>query len=186
MATCCSQSDRFRRHSCRTMTGRCRSWMRTWQRGNMPILLKTQIERTAQMPIPARRACVGGLCGFCGTAERAYPLSTRKPDVAPTYGSVGEKCSYWQERQWEKPLAANAGTRRNGQDRGILDAAARKQDKAAGSCAPRSGHICPRCGQFRGFTRAFQKAQKSAMGCCRMKKARRFKEYSGVPTKDTR
>ena len=61
-----------------------------------------------------------------------------------------------------------------------------KQDKAAGSCASRGGHICPRCGQFRGFTRAFQKAQKSAMGCCRMKKARRFKENDGVPTKFTR
>ena len=61
-----------------------------------------------------------------------------------------------------------------------------KQDKAAGSCAPRSGHICPPCGQFRGFTRAFQKQRKTAGGRCRMKKARRFKENSGVPTNFTR
>ena len=28
---------------------------------------------------------------------------------------------------------------------------AAKQDKAAVSCAPRDGHSCPRCGQFRAF-----------------------------------
>jgi len=73
----------------------------------------------------------------------------------------------------------------NGQNRGILDAAARKQDKAAGSCAPRGGHICPRCGQFRGFVRTFQKQRKSAPRRCSTKKARRFKENGGVPTKNT-
>ena len=61
-----------------------------------------------------------------------------------------------------------------------------KQDKAAGSCAPRGGHICPQCGQFRVFTGAFQKQRKTALGRCRMKKARRFKGNRGVPTKNTR
>ena len=36
----------------------------------MPILLKTQIERTAKTPIPACRARVGGLCRFRRLAER--------------------------------------------------------------------------------------------------------------------
>ena len=36
----------------------------------MPILFKTQVNRTAKMPIPARRARVGGLCGFQDTVER--------------------------------------------------------------------------------------------------------------------
>ena len=49
-----------------------------------------------------------------------------------------------------------------------------KQDKAAGSCAPRGGHICPRCGQFRGFTRAFQTQRKTAGGRCGMKKSLPF------------
>ena len=48
------------------------------------------------------------------------------------------------------------------------------------------GHICPQCGQFRGFTRAFQTQRKTAGGRCRMKKARRFKGNRGVPTKNTR
>ena len=30
----------------------------------MPILLKTRVKRTAKTLIPARRARVGGLCGF--------------------------------------------------------------------------------------------------------------------------
>ena len=36
----------------------------------MPVSLKTQAERTAKTPATARRARVGGLCGFPDTAER--------------------------------------------------------------------------------------------------------------------
>ena len=32
-----------------------------------------------------------------------------------------------------------------------------EQEKLPGSCAPRQSHNCPQCGQFRGWTRAFQK-----------------------------
>ena len=172
MATCYSQSNRFRRHSSRTMTGRCSSWTRTQQGGNMPILLRTQVERTAKTPVTARRARVGGLCRFRRPAERV-------PAGSPKTGrctAVREHCGHGKRRkrtaagefqQREKPQAA-------------------KQDKAAGSCAPLGSHICPRCGQFRVFTGAFQKQRKTALGCCRMKKARRFKENGGVPTKNTR
>ena len=172
MATCCPQSDRFKRRSSRTMTGRCRSWMRTWQRGNMPILLRTQIERTAKAPVTARRARVGGLCGFRSPAERV-PIQQQKTGRC---AAARERCGNAKRRrrmppggfrQREKPQAA-------------------KQDKAAGACAPRGGHICPRCGQFRGFTRAFQTQRKTAGGRCEMKKARRFKGNRGVPTKNTR
>ena len=138
----------------------------------MPILLKTRVKRTAKTLIPARRDRVGGLCGFRGTAERV-------PAGSPKIGrcaNVREHCGHGKRRkrtaagefqQREKPQAA-------------------KQDKAAGSCAPLGSHICPRCGQFRVFTGAFQKQRKTALGCCRMKKARRFKENGGVPTKNTR
>ena len=43
----------------------------------MPILLKTQIERTAKAPIPACRARVGSLCDFQDTVER---VTRRKPE----------------------------------------------------------------------------------------------------------
>ena len=154
------------------MTGRCRSWMRTWQRGNMPILLKIQVEHTAKTQVTARRARVGGLCGFRSSAERVPAGSPKTRRCA----NVRERCRNGKSRkrmpasgfrQREKPQAA-------------------KQDKAAGSCAPLGSHICPRCGQFRVFTGAFQKQRKTALGCCRMKKARRFKENGGVPTKNTR
>ena len=169
MATCYSQSNRFRRHSSRTMTGRCSSWTRTPQGENMPVSLKTQAERTAKTPIQARRARDGSLCGFHGAAERVPTGSPKTGRCA----AVRERCGNGKRRrrtpaggfrQREKPQAA-------------------KQDKAAGSCAPRGGHICPRCGQFRGFTRAFQTQRKTAGGRCGMKKARRFKENDGVARK---
>ena len=172
MAIYASSSDQFNSRSNRTMTGKCRSLPRTRQGENMPILLKIQVERTAKTRLPRRRARVGGLCGFCGTAKRV-PAQHQKTGRC---ANVREHCGHGKRRkrtaagefqQREKPQAA-------------------KQDKAAGSCAPLGSHICPRCGQFRVFTGAFQKQRKTALGCCRMKKARRFKENGGVPTKNTR
>ena len=98
----------------------------------MPVSLKTQAERTAKTPIQARRARVGGLCGFRSPAERVSAGSPKTGRCA----DVRERCRNGKSRkrmppsgfrQREKPQAA-------------------KQDKAAGSCAPRGGYICPRCG----------------------------------------
>ena len=69
------------------MTGRCRRLPRTQQGGNMPILLKIQVERTAKMPVTARRARVGGLCRFRRPAERV-----------PTRGLKTGRCAAVQER----------------------------------------------------------------------------------------
>ena len=112
----------------------------------MPVSLKTQAERTAKTPIPARRARVGGLCGFRGAAERVptgIPKIGRCADVREHcgHGKRRKRTVASEFRQREKPQAA-------------------KQDKAAGSCAPRSGHICPPCGQFRGFTKELLSGQK--------------------------
>ena len=138
----------------------------------MPILLRTQVERTDKTPVTARRARVGGLCRFRRPAERVpagSPKTGRCADVREHcgHGKRRKRTAAGEFQQREKPQAA-------------------KQDKAAGSCAPRGGHICPRCGQFRGFTRAFQTQRKTAGGRCGMKKARRFKGNRGVPTKNTR
>ena len=43
----------------------------------MPILLKTQVDRTAKTPVTARRTRVGGLCGFPDTAKRV-PTGSHK------------------------------------------------------------------------------------------------------------
>ena len=92
-------------------------------------------------------APVSAVCAAFRTQPSAYPPNTRKPDVAPTCGSVRQ--SYSTEagapaggfRRREKPRAA-------------------KQDKAAVSCAPRDGHICPRCGQFGDFAEGLLQARK--------------------------
>ena len=112
----------------------------------MSILLKTQVDRTAKTPVTARRARVGGLCRFRSSAERIPTGSTKTGRCA----DVRDRCGHGKRRkrtaagefqQREKPQAA-------------------KQDKAAGSCAPRGGHNCPPCGQFRRFARGLLREQK--------------------------
>ena len=77
----------------------------------MPILLKTEIERTAKTPIPARRARVGGLCGFRSPAERV-PIQQQKTGRC---ANVRDRCGHGKRRkrmaagefrQREKPQAA--------------------------------------------------------------------------------
>ena len=61
----------------------------------MPILLKTQIERTAKTPVTARRACVGSLCGFPDTAERV-PAKHQKTGRC---ADVRERCRNGKSRK---------------------------------------------------------------------------------------
>ena len=77
----------------------------------MPILLRTQVDRTGKTPIPARRARVGGLYGFQDTVERV-PAESPKPGRC---ANVRERCESGKRRrkppaggfrQMEKPQAA--------------------------------------------------------------------------------
>ena len=77
----------------------------------MPILLKTQVDRTAKTPVTARRARVGGLCGFRSPAERV-PIQQQKTGRC---ADVRERCGNAKRRrrtppggfqQREKPQAA--------------------------------------------------------------------------------
>ena len=112
----------------------------------MPVSLKTQAERTAKTPIPACRARVGGLCGFRGAAERVPAGSPKTGRCA----NVRERCGNGKRRrrtaaggfrQREKPQAA-------------------KQEKRLGAFLRQPVHICPQCGQFRGFTKELLSGQK--------------------------
>ena len=112
----------------------------------MPILFKTQVKRTAKTQLPRCRSCVSDLCGFRSPAERV-PIQQQKTRRC---ANVREHCGHGKRRkrtaagefqQSEKPQAP-------------------KQDKATGSCAPRGGHICPPCGQFRAFARGLLRGQK--------------------------
>ena len=102
MAIYASPSDQFNSRSNRTMIGRCGSWTRTQQGENMPILFKTQVNRTAKMPIPARRARVGGLCGFRSPAERVPTGSLKIGRCA----SVRELWRKWQAQSKHQREAA--------------------------------------------------------------------------------
>ena len=77
----------------------------------MPILLRTQVERTAKTPVTARRARVGGLCRFRRPAERVPAGSPKTGRCA----NVRECCRNAKRRkrtaaggfrQREKPQAA--------------------------------------------------------------------------------
>ena len=77
----------------------------------MLILLRTQVDRTDKTPIPARRARVGGLCGFRGAAERVptgIPKIGRCADVRECCrnGKRKRRTSASEFRQREKPQAA--------------------------------------------------------------------------------
>ena len=99
-------------------------------------------DRTSRAVAP-----VSAVCAAFRTQPSAYPPEATKPDVAPVCGSVRQ--SYSTEagapaggfRRREKPQSA-------------------RQDKAAVSCAPRDGHICPRCGQFGDFAEGLLQARK--------------------------
>ena len=106
----------------------------------MPILLKTQAERTAKTPVTARRARVGGLCGFRNTAERV-PIQQQKTGRC---AAARERCGNAKRRrrtppggfqQREKPQAA-------------------KQEKGLTLFLRQPVHFCPQCGQFRGVEMA--------------------------------
>ena len=65
----------------------------------MPVSLKTQADRTAKTPIPARRARVGGLCGFRGAAERV-------PTGIPKIGRCAAVRERWQKTSEQDEMAA--------------------------------------------------------------------------------
>ena len=77
----------------------------------MLILLRTQVDRTDKTPVTARRARVGGLCGFRSPAERV-PIQQQKTRRC---ADVRDRCGHGKRRkrtaagefqQREKPQAA--------------------------------------------------------------------------------
>jgi len=128
---------------------------------NMPISLKTQVECTAKTPIPARRARVGGLCRFRRPAERVpagSPKTGRCTAVRHKNSTEAQRSGFGRKRRCSE--MDETCRLRQGEGYGACIDEAAKQDKAAGSCAPRGGHIRPPCGQFRGFTKELLSGQK--------------------------
>ena len=100
----------------------------------MPILLRTQVDRTDKTPVTARRARGGGLCGFHGAAERVLAQHQKNGRCA----NVWEHCGHGKRRK--RTAAGEFWQRKKPQ--------AAKQDKAAGSCAPAAVTTARRAGSF--------------------------------------
>ena len=56
----------------------------------MLILLRTQVDRTDKTPVTARRARVGGLCGFQDTVERVPAGSLKTGHCADVWECPAE------------------------------------------------------------------------------------------------
>ena len=138
MATCCSQSDRFKRCSSRTMTGSCRSLPRTQQGENILILLRTQVDRTDKTPVTARRARVGSLCRFRRPAERV-PAGNPKTGCC---ADVREHWRKWQARsqhQMERATSPRTSKREKSRD---FERCGEKAGQSRGVVrAPRRSHL---------------------------------------------
>ena len=159
-AICDSPSDRFRRRSSRTTTGRCRSWTKTSQDENMPISSKTQGDRTPKTPVTARRARVGGLCGFRSPAERVLAQHQKTGRCT----AVRERCGDSKRRR--KPPAGGFQQREKPQ--------AAKQDKAAGSCAPPQRSQLPAVRAVSGIYEGVPKGAKISHGVLQNEKSPPF------------
>ena len=88
----------------------------------MPISLKTQVDRTAKTPATARRARVGGLCGFRSLAERV-------PTGEPQNRMLRRRAGALREREVQKETASGrisaeeeAASGEAGQSRGVVRA----------------------------------------------------------------
>ena len=104
----------------------------------MPILLKTQVDRTDKTPIPARRARVGGLCGFRSTAGRVPTGSLKIGRCA----SVRELWRKWQARsqhQMERATSPRTSKREKSRD---FERCGEKAGQSRGVVrAPRRSHL---------------------------------------------
>ena len=107
----------------------------------MPILLKTQVDRTDKTPVTARRARVGGLCGFRSTAGRV-PTGNPKNGRCAAVRENGKfdrspvqrvRSKEEMRQPWKTPKRAKSrdlGRRgeKAGQSRGVV-------------CVPRRSHL---------------------------------------------
>ncbi|MFR5380977.1 MAG: hypothetical protein ACLTGM_03220 [Oscillospiraceae bacterium] len=139
----------------------------------MPILLKTQVDRTAKTPVTARRARVGGLCRFRRPAERV-------PAGSPKTGRCAAVRERWQKTSEQDEMAAgkaacskcgNTPKRAKSRDFG------RRGEKAGQSRgvvrAPRRSHL-PAVRAVLGICEGVPKAAKNSPGALQNEKSPPF------------
>ena len=126
----------------------------------MPILLRTQVDRTDKTPVTARRARVGGLCGFRGTAERrTHPAAENR--------TLRQRAGALRARQTQKKNACErisaegeAASGEAGQSRGVV-------------CVPRRSHL-PAVRAVSGICEGVPKAAKNSWRALQYEKSPLF------------
>ena len=106
----------------------------------MPILFKTQVNRTAKMPIPARRARVGGLCGFRSPAERV-PTGSLKIGRCAGVRECWRKMLILARTAVGKAACDKRGNTPKRANRGILDAGEKAGQSRGVVRAPWQSHL---------------------------------------------
>ena len=104
----------------------------------MLILLRTQVERTDKTPVTARRARVGGLCGFRSPAERV-PVQQQKTGRC---ANVREHWRKWQARsQHQMERATSPRTSKREKSRDFERCGEKAGQSRGGVRAPRRSHL---------------------------------------------
>ncbi|MFQ6937557.1 MAG: hypothetical protein ACLRSV_03415 [Oscillospiraceae bacterium] len=97
----------------------------------MPILLKTQVDRTDKTPVTARRARVGGLCGFQQPSRARTHPAAENQTLRRRAGALAKNARIGKNGSGKSRLRQMREIAENGQNRGILDAAARKRRESS-------------------------------------------------------
>ena len=131
----------------------------------MPILLKTQIERTAKTPIPACRARVGGLCGFRGAAERVTRQKPENRTLSRCAGALQKRKRQKKDAYGRFSAEERAASGEAGQSRGVVR-------------APQRSHL-PAVRAVSGICESVPKAAKNS------RRALRYEKKPAVSRKTT-
>ena len=94
----CTRSCPFSSPSSSFTSKSLQSWTRSVSRNASESGWKRSNRRSRKTPVRPREPRVAAVSDFPGTAGRV-PTGSPKPDVAPMCGSIGRKCSYWQEQR---------------------------------------------------------------------------------------
>lgn len=128
----CTRSCPFSSLSSSFMSKSLQSWTRNVSRNASENAWKRSNRHGRKPPVHPREPRVAAVSGFPDTAGRV-PTGNPKPDVAPPCGRTENSTKAQRIGFGRKRKCGNRGKHRDGQNRGILDAAARKQEKGIGA-----------------------------------------------------
>ena len=128
----CTRSCPFSSPSSSFTSKSLQSWTRNASRNASESGWKRSNWRSRKPPVHQREPRVAAVSDFPDTAGRVS-AGSQKPDVAPPCGRIENSTEAQRSGFSRKRKCGKRGTRQNGKNLAILDAAARKQDKRMAS-----------------------------------------------------